>query len=439
MKKFEAHYAMKKASRRDFTDPTEVRDVTKEGLAALGIALDLPNDALCPPVPNRLNYIHWLSSLLQPCSLHTHVLDIGVGSSCIYPLLGRREYGWHFTGCDIDATAIEWAARNVALNASAHPGDIALVLVPTTACKLQGALASLVVKHQKEENEEGEGGDATATTVRLCEHMNALEWREASLRGPARHALAAMGSVCARRLLACEQQHDDSATLLLSAVMCNPPFYDTDEHIAENPRTVCTGKPSEMRTPGGEVAFVLALIMDSLVVGAAVEWFTCLLGKKKSLIVLVPILRRLNFPAVRSTRFEQGRTHRWGLAWSLRHSDAGAVCSTNPRAFKTRPSGGPPIEHHVAREIVIAAQDPPLVVDTIQGRIGQSLQTQKIDMGTLALTVEVNDATGSATIFLTGATALPLLEVDALCGRLKSDVERTGRRWRRSGSSNKTF
>jgi hypothetical protein len=31
-----------------------------------------------------------------------HVLDIGVGASCIYPIIGAKLYGWTFTGTDID-------------------------------------------------------------------------------------------------------------------------------------------------------------------------------------------------------------------------------------------------------------------------------------------------------------------------------------------------
>ena len=40
---------------------------------------------------------------------NVHVLDIGVGSSCIYPFLGHRLYGWQFTGSDIDEDSLEWS------------------------------------------------------------------------------------------------------------------------------------------------------------------------------------------------------------------------------------------------------------------------------------------------------------------------------------------
>lgn len=51
-------------------------------------------------------------------------------------------------------------------------------------------------------------------------------------------------------------------TPLFSAVMVNPPFYDLEEleDVTEE-----AGSKEEMRTVGGEVAFVAAMIGDSLV------------------------------------------------------------------------------------------------------------------------------------------------------------------------------
>ena len=67
----------------------------------------LPHDRLTPPLPNRVNYLRWLSVLLNSSAgtvsnnstrSSPHILDIGVGASCVYPLLGHRMYGWQFTG-----------------------------------------------------------------------------------------------------------------------------------------------------------------------------------------------------------------------------------------------------------------------------------------------------------------------------------------------------
>ena len=39
-------------------------------------------------------------------------LDVGIGASCIYPLIGVTEYGWRFIGSDIDPKSIS-SAKNI--------------------------------------------------------------------------------------------------------------------------------------------------------------------------------------------------------------------------------------------------------------------------------------------------------------------------------------
>ena len=46
--------------------------------------------------------------------------------------------------------------------------------------------------------------------------------------------------------------------------MCNPPFFDSMSEAGRNPRTNFGGSPEEMVTPGGELAFVKQMVMDSL-------------------------------------------------------------------------------------------------------------------------------------------------------------------------------
>ena len=46
-------------------------------------------------------------------------------------------------------------------------------------------------------------------------------------------------------------------------------------------------------------------------------WFTTMVGKKETLKRVKAMLHALGVPSVRSTQFTQGRTHRWGLAWSF--------------------------------------------------------------------------------------------------------------------------
>lgn len=53
----------------DFSDPQAVQQLTKSLLKRdFGLDLELPDDRLCPPVPNRLNYILWIQDLLDTTS-----------------------------------------------------------------------------------------------------------------------------------------------------------------------------------------------------------------------------------------------------------------------------------------------------------------------------------------------------------------------------------
>jgi len=86
---------------------------------------DIPQLYLCPPVPGRADYIHYIADLLSnrnngilPGGDTIKCLDIGVGANCVYPIIGINEYGWSFTGTDIDPLAIESARKIIELNPS---------------------------------------------------------------------------------------------------------------------------------------------------------------------------------------------------------------------------------------------------------------------------------------------------------------------------------
>ncbi|SNZ21157.1 23S rRNA (adenine(1618)-N(6))-methyltransferase RlmF [Cohaesibacter gelatinilyticus] len=79
---------------------------------------DIPETYLCPAIPGRADYIHYLADLLAcdnnqhiPHGRHIKALDIGTGASLVYPLIGQSEYGWHFTGVDIDPVSIKSAQQ----------------------------------------------------------------------------------------------------------------------------------------------------------------------------------------------------------------------------------------------------------------------------------------------------------------------------------------
>ena len=127
----------------DFANPKAVKWLNK-ALLKQYYSLeywDVPSGYLCPPIPGRADYIHHIAELLGksnngkiPIGYKIKCMDIGVGASCIYPVVGNKEYGWSFIGTDIDKAALESAIkiinynaflkRNVELRFQENPNDI---------------------------------------------------------------------------------------------------------------------------------------------------------------------------------------------------------------------------------------------------------------------------------------------------------------------------
>jgi 23S rRNA (adenine1618-N6)-methyltransferase len=79
---------------------------------------EIPEGYLCPPVPGRADYLHYLSDLLNESNDristgNTRILDIGTGANAIYALLGATIYGWNMIGSEIDKIAIEFAKHTL--------------------------------------------------------------------------------------------------------------------------------------------------------------------------------------------------------------------------------------------------------------------------------------------------------------------------------------
>ncbi len=126
-----------KAESVDFAQPMAVKLLNKALLKQYYAIKywEFPDENLCPPIPGRADYLHHIADLLSDGQLETipkgekiTCLDVGVGASCIYPIIGVTEYGWRFIGSDIDAKSIASAQKIVNSN-TALQGKI--------ECKLQ--------------------------------------------------------------------------------------------------------------------------------------------------------------------------------------------------------------------------------------------------------------------------------------------------------------
>lgn len=111
----------------DFSSPHAVKLLNKALLNHYyGIKhWEFSDENLCPPIPGRADYIHHMADLLSennfgkiPLGEKITCLDVGLGASCIYPIIGVTEYGWKFIGSDIDPKSITSAQHIVNTNTS---------------------------------------------------------------------------------------------------------------------------------------------------------------------------------------------------------------------------------------------------------------------------------------------------------------------------------
>ncbi|WFD04810.1 23S rRNA (adenine(1618)-N(6))-methyltransferase [Malassezia vespertilionis] len=72
-------------------------------------------DHLCPALPNRLNYIHWIEDVLHASHItDVQGLDIGTGSIAIYACLACAMHpAWTMVGTDIDPSAVASARATI--------------------------------------------------------------------------------------------------------------------------------------------------------------------------------------------------------------------------------------------------------------------------------------------------------------------------------------
>ncbi|KAH6629343.1 hypothetical protein C7974DRAFT_311319 [Boeremia exigua] len=269
----------------DFQDPTTLQTLSTAILRVhFNLELSLPHNRLCPPIPNRWNYVSWMQGLLDSTSpsysnkyeseREVTGLDIGTGASGIYAMLCMRSRpNWIMCATDIDKTSFESAAANFAKN-------------------------------------------------NLLSRTKMLQTTPSMPLIP----LEGLG------------------TKQLDFTLCNPPFFVdsaemeislSGEGKATGPNAICTGSNNEMVCPGGDLGFVTRIVEESLILRDKVTWYSSMLGKLSSAKAIIELLKSHNITNWAVGVLEPGTktgTKRWIVAWSFGN--------LRPRNSIARPPGG---------------------------------------------------------------------------------------------------
>lgn len=260
----------------DFSNPQAVKALNQSLLKQFyAIAVwDIPKQYLCPPIPGRADYLHYIADLLSstnagmiPQGEFINVLDIGVGANVIYPLIGNHEYGWRFVAADIDANALKNAQQLV--NANGLSGLIELRLQISPVSIFKGVI------------KQGEFYDLT-----MCNPPFHASLAEAQA-GTQRKWRGLGKSVNKSR------SNDKSAVLNFG------------------------GQSNELYCNGGEEAFVTAMISESKQFATQCLWFTTLISKAASLPSVYRVLNKVNALEIKTIEMTQGQKQSRVVAWTF--------------------------------------------------------------------------------------------------------------------------
>lgn len=255
----------------DFSNPEAVLSLNKTILMLdYGIKnWNLPQNYLCPPIPGRVDYIHYLADLLAtknnniiPEGENIIGLDIGIGSNCIYPILGNSVYEWSFVGTDIDENAIQNCKKIIEQNPK---------LIDALSLQLQ-VESRFIFKN-----------------IILPEDKFAF-------------------------------------------TICNPPFHNSPAEATkssirkvnnlENTRTKSPvlnfgGQNAELWCDGGEIGFVTQMIYESAKYPLQVFWFTTLVSKKENLPNIYKTLAKVQAVEIKTIDMSQGQKNSRIVAWTF--------------------------------------------------------------------------------------------------------------------------
>ena len=230
---------------------------------------DFPDQNLCPPIPGRADYIHHMADLLAEYNFGTIPtgdaitgLDIGLGASCIYPIIGVTEYGWTFIGSDIDPKSIASSQNIVNSN---------LLLKGKIECRLQ--------KNRKD------------VFYGILEKVDKIEF---TVCNPPFHASAEEAQKGARRKV-----------------------MNLSGKKTKNPELNFAGINSELIFEGGEYKFIQNMISESEKFAKNCLWFSTLVSKQSNLKRIYNLLENNEVKQIKTIPMGTGNKSSRIVAWTF--------------------------------------------------------------------------------------------------------------------------
>jgi 23S rRNA (adenine1618-N6)-methyltransferase len=257
----------------DFSNPISVKVLNKALLQTYYDIQnwDIPRNYLCPPIPGRADYIHYLADLLAetnngiiPLGSDVLGLDVGTGSNCIYPILGNAIYEWSFVGTDIDKKAIENCSKIIERNPK---------LIDAISLQLQIESRFIFKNIITPEDR---------FTFTMC--------------NPPFHASA--------------EEANKSTSRKVSNL--NP-----KEKKTTNPVLNFGGQSDELWCNGGEIGFITQMIYESAKYAMQCQWFTTLVSKRENLSSIYKTLNKVNAASIKTIDMAQGQKTSRIVAWTF--------------------------------------------------------------------------------------------------------------------------
>ncbi len=268
----------------NFSDPAAVKALNKALLSHFYKVnyWDIPAGFLCPPIPGRADYLHYIADLLAESNDNTipqgkgvRGLDVGVGANCVYPIIGHCVYGWQFVGADIDPISI----KSAKFIADANPS-------------LKGNIKLRLQKN----------ADNIFTGM-----INADEVFDFTLCNPPFHASLEEATAGSERKV---------RNLAANANKKQKPR-QTNFNAQTKPVLNFGGQKAELWCPGGEAAFIQKMIKQSAEKAGQCFWFTTLVSKKENLPAIYQQLQKAKAVDVKTIEMSQGQKISRIVAWTF--------------------------------------------------------------------------------------------------------------------------